>query len=88
MTTKKMPRDELVHLQLKGKVIGVDDKGVMLTLMGGEEHMGMYIPYGVLGDLPIYGSTVDVEVEVDVDNRSMSLKMTIEEDADKTREQG
>ena len=88
MTTKKMPRDELVHLQLKGKVIGVDDKGVMLTLMGGEEHMGMYIPYGVLGDLPIYGSTVDVEVEVDVGNRSMSLKMTIEEDADKTREQG
>lgn len=88
MTKKKMPTTESVRLHLKGKVIGVDDKGVMMTLIGGDDHMGMYIPYGVLGDLPIYGSTVDVEVEVDGDSKSMTLKMTLEEDADKTREQG
>ena len=87
MTKKKMPTCELVHLQLKGKVIGVDDRGVMMTLLGGEDDMGMYVPYGILGDLPIYGSTVDIDVEVDVDRKSMSLRMTIE-DADQTREQG
>jgi hypothetical protein len=79
---------ELTQLHFKGKVIGVDDKGVMLTLIGGDDHMGMYIPYGILSDLPVCNSTVDVEVVVDIDSKSMTLKMTIEEDANKTREQG
>ena len=77
MTKKRMPTGEPSRLRLKGKVIGVDSKGVMLTLFG-EETMGMYIPFGVLGELPMYGSTVDVEVEVDVDNQSMSFRMTTE----------
>jgi len=83
----KMPTCDPSHLQLKGKVIGVDDKGVMMALTGGNEHMGMYVPYGVLGGLPIYGSTVDVKVEVDADDKSIILRMMIE-DADQTREQG
>jgi hypothetical protein len=57
VTKKEMPTCELSHLKLKGKVIGVDSKGVMLTLFG-EETMGMYIPFGVLGELPMTGSTV------------------------------
>ena len=82
MTKKKTPTCELSHLKIKGKVIGVDSKGVMLTLFG-EETMGMYIPFGVLGELPMRGSTVKVEVEVDVDGKSMNFRMTME-DADQT----
>lgn len=83
MTKKKMPTKESIRIQLKGKMIGVDSKGVMLTLFGDKEPMGMYIPFGVLGELPMHGSTVDVEVDVDVESKSMSFRMTME-DADQT----
>lgn len=82
MTKKETPTCELSRLKLKGKVIGVDSKGVMLTLFG-EETMGMYIPFGVLGELPMSGSTVELDVEVDVDSKSMNFRMTME-DADQT----
>ena len=75
------------HLSLRGKVIGVDDQGVMIEMTDESGPCGMYVPYKILGDLPIYGSTINVDVSVDVDTQSMTMKMTLE-DADKTREQG